>query len=114
MPKTKFLSNLLDSYLFLSLLDGNPKAQDRTLDVCPHVAKERDFLIIGHSGGDSNLECENTLEATEAVFQRSISKSMENVIRLQQNHSNSKAGAVKCLVVFGRFRDRITRIYSSL
>ena len=91
VPKAKFLSKLFDL---------SPKSQDRTLDVCPHVAKERDFLIIGHSGGDSNLECENTLEATETVLQRSISKSMENVMGLQQNHSNFISGAVKCLVNF--------------
>ena len=91
MPKAKFLSKLFDL---------SPKSQDRTLDVCPHVGKEREFLIIGHSGGDSNLECENTLEATEAVLQRSISKSMENVINgFQQNHSNFISGAVKCLLI---------------
>ena len=35
---------------------------------CPGATKSRDFMIIGHAGGGPNLECENTLEATEAAL----------------------------------------------
>ena len=46
---------------------------------CPQAAKIRDFLIIGHAGGDSYKECENTLEATEAALQRSPQQVSENI-----------------------------------
>ena len=71
-----------------------PKTEDRTLNVCPHETKERDFLIIGHAGGDPYQACENTISATEAALQRSIS----NGIHLR-NHANLSNGAVKCLVI---------------
>ena len=59
---------------FLSqLFDFGSKTEERTLKVCPSEIKDREFLIIGHSGGDSHQACENTIAATEAALQRSIS-----------------------------------------
>ena len=65
---------------------------------CPHVSKDRDFLIIGHAGGDSYRECENTLEATEAALERALFSSTRNVRNAHQNHSNIHRGNANCLV----------------
>ena len=89
---------------FLSqLFDFGSKTEERTLKVCPSEIKDREFLIIGHSGGDSHQACENTIAATEAALQRSILSSHGKPIR---NNYNSIIRVVKCLVNgFERFRD---------
>ena len=80
---------------FLSkLIDFSPKFEDKTLSVCPHETKEREFLIIGHAGGDPYQACENTIAATQAALQRSMSHGLRF-----QNDSNLRTGAVKCLVI---------------
>ena len=58
-----------------------------TLSICPHVTKDRDFAIIGHAGGDPYRGCENTLEATRIALARSLSSTLKNQNRTQQNSS---------------------------
>ena len=58
---------------FLSkLFDVGPNTEERTLKVCPSEIKDREFLIIGHSGGDPHQACENTIAATKSALKRSI------------------------------------------
>ena len=42
-------------------------------------------MIIGHAGGDPNLECENTLEATEAA--------------LRGGRKDKRSAGIKCQVI---------------
>ena len=89
---------------FLSqLFDFGSKTEERTLNICPSEIKDREFLIIGHSGGDSHQACENTIEATKAALQRSILSFNGKPI---QNDYYFSIRVIKCLVnVFERFRD---------
>ena len=49
-------------------MQGHSNKRNAFLRKCPDAEKSRDFLIIGHAGGNSYMECENTLEATEAAL----------------------------------------------
>ena len=58
---------------FLSkLFDVGPNTEEKTLKVCPSEIKDREFLMIGHSGGDPHQGCENTIAATKYALKRSI------------------------------------------
>ena len=45
------------------------------------------LAIIGHAGGDPYRGCENTLEATRIALARSLSSTLKNQNRTQQNSS---------------------------
>ena len=69
-----------------------------TLSICPHVTKDRDFAIIGHAGGDPYRGCENTLEATRIALARSLSSTLKNQNRAQQNSSKGSVIYLKALI----------------
>ena len=74
---------------FLSkLFDVGPNTEERTLKVCPSEIKDREFLIIGHSGGDPHQACENTIAATKSALKRSIL--LMNGLRLQNQCNLSR------------------------
>ena len=62
------------------------------------MTKNRDFLIIGHAGGDSNRECENTLESTQAALSRSLVPWTRKDLVSKNNHPRPAMGGLKCLV----------------
>ena len=72
----------------LVVSDFGSKTEERTLKVCPSEIKDREFLIIGHSGGDSHQACENTIAATKSALKRSIL--LMNGLRLQNQCNLSR------------------------
>ena len=76
-----------------------------TLSICPHATKNRDFAIIGHAGGDPYRGCENTLEATRIALARSLSSTLKNQNRTQQNSSKGSVIYFKRLIL----RESITK-----